>query len=569
MSKVLRVNTTRGTLKTEEFKKENQSFGGRGLIAKVMTDEVDPKCDPLGPDNKLIIATGLFAGTNVSTAHRLSVGGKSPLTLGIKEANVGGTAGYQMAGHGIKMIVLEGAPSASKWKLLRIAASGQPELVPADEYAGLNNYALVERLKSKYGKNVAVMSIGNAGERGYKNSSVQVTDGTSGHPSRAAGRGGLGAVMGSKKIKAIVIEPATTRAAFPYVDKAKFDAANKKLVDATLAEGSFARGFTTIGTINTVGMSGPTGMLPVRNYSGQFFGYERLQRIDGNAFVAKLKENGGKNGVPCQPGCIVRCSNVYNGKNGQYVTSGLEYETVGLLGSNCDIDDLDWIAEADKICDDLGLDTIETGATIGVCMDVGKIPWGDKKAAMGLLKEMVDGTDFGNLMGQGTAALGKKLKATRVPVAKGQAMAAYDPRNAQAIGVTYATSPMGADHTAGTAMMPFADMMGKAMRSGMSGRTQMGQAATDCMMCNFQFGLTNSDPTILPDLLNGSIGGGWSAEKVAQLGRDIINMELAFNKAAGFTKKDTRLPEFFYTEISLATGAVYDLTPDDLVDTFK
>jgi aldehyde:ferredoxin oxidoreductase len=567
MSKVLRVDTTKGTVKSEEF--QNQSLGGRGLIAKVMTDEVDPECDPLGPDNKLILAGGLFSGTTLATGHRLSVGGKSPLTGGIKEANVGGTAGYMMAGHGIKMIILEGAPLSSKWKILKIDAAGQPQLVAADDYVGLNNYALVDKVKAKYGKNVAVVSIGNAGERGYKNSSVQVTDATTGHPSRAAARGGLGAVMGSKKIKAVVIEPPTQRAAFPYVDKAKFDAANKKLVDATLAEGSFARGFTMLGTINTVGMSGPTGMLPVRNYSGEFFGADRLQKIDANALVAKHKERGGKNGVACQPGCIVRCSNVYNDKKGQYVTSGLEYETVGLLGSNCDIDDLDWIAEADRVCDDLGLDTIETGATIGVCMDVGKIPWGDKKAAMGLLKEMVDGTEFGNLLGQGTATVGKKLKAKRIPVTKGQAMAAYDPRNAQAIGVTYATSPMGADHTAGTAMMPFADMMGKGMRSGISGMMQMGQAATDCMMCNFAFMVTNSDASILPDLLNGSIGGNWDADKIAQLGRDIINMELAYNKAAGFTKKDTRLPEFFYTQVSEATGAIYDLSPDDLAGTFK
>jgi aldehyde:ferredoxin oxidoreductase len=569
MNKVVRVNTAKGSLKIEELKKSSQQLGGRGLIARILTDEVDPKCDPLGPENKLIIAAGIFAGTPLSTSNRMSVGGKSPLTGGIKEANVGGTGAYMMAGHGIKAIILEGAPANDKWSLLKIDASGKAELISADGFAGLNNYVLVEKLKAKFGNGIAVISIGNAGERGYKNSSVQVTDFTSGHPSRAAGRGGLGAVMGAKRIKAVVIEPAASRAAFPYVDKAKFDAANKKLIEATLAEGSFARGFTTVGTISTVGMTGYTGMLPVRNYSGQYFGVERLQKIDGNAFLAKLKENGGKNGVPCQPGCIVRCSNVYNDKKGQYLTSGLEYETVGLLGSNCDIDDLDWIAQADKVCDDLGLDTIETGATIGVCMEAGKIPWGDKAAAMGLLQEMVKGTDFGNLLGQGTAATGKKLGVKRVPVAKGQAMAAYDPRNAQGIGVTYATSPQGADHTAGTVMMPFADMMGKPMRSGMSGRTQMGQAATDCMMCNFQFGLTNSDPTILPDLLDGSIGGGWDADKIAQLGRDIINMELAFNKAAGFTKKDTRLPEFFYTEVSEATGAVYDLSPDDLVDTFK
>ncbi len=567
MSKVLRVNTTKGTLRTEELKKN--SLGGRGLIAKVMTDEVDPKCDPLGSENKLIIATGIFAGTPISTAHRFSVGGKSPLTGGIKEANTGGTAAYLMAGHGIKAIILEGAPSGNKWSLLKIDASGKPELISAEGYAGLNNYALVEKLKAKFGKGVGVISIGNAGERGYKNATVQVTDFTTGHPSRAAARGGMGAVMGAKKIKAIVIEPPANRQAFPYADKAKFDAANKKLVDATLAEGSFARGFTNIGTINTVEMTGYTGMLPVRNFGGQYFGADRIQKINGTAFLAKLKETGGKNGTPCQPGCLVRCSNVYNDKNGKYLTGGFEYETVALLGPNCDIDDMDWIAAADRLCDDLGSDTIEVGATIGVCMDAGKIPWGDKKAAMGLLKEMVDGTPFGKLMGQGTLAVGKKLKAERIPVVKGQAISGYDPRNAQAMGVTFATSAMGADHTAGTAMMPFADMMGKPMRVGMSGRMQMGQAFTDCMMCNFQFGLTNSDPTILPDLLNGSIGGNWNADSIAQAGRDIVNLEQDYNKAAGFTKKDTKLPEFFYTQVSEATGAIYDLTTEDLVDTFK
>ncbi len=569
MSKILRVNTTKGTIKAEEPKKAYANMGGRGLIAKMMTDEVDPKCDPMGPENKFIVATGIFAGTTVSTAHRFSVGGKSPLTKGIKEANTGGTAAYLLAGHGIKAIVLEGAPASDKWNILRIDAAGNPQLVPGADYSGLNNYALVEKLKAKYGKGIGVISIGNAGERGYKNSTVQVTDATTGHPSRAAARGGMGAVMGAKKIKAIVVEPPTTRQAFPYVDKAKFDAANKKLIDNTLAEGSFARGFTNIGTINTVAMTGYTGMLPVRNFSGEYFGHERLQKIDGAAFLAKLKETGGRNGTPCQPGCIVRCSNVYNDKAGQYVTGGFEYETVALLGPNCDIDDMDWIAQADRVCDDLGVDTIEVGATIGVCMDAGKIPWGDKAAAMGLLKEMVDGTPFGKLMGQGAAAVGKKLGAARIPVVKGQAISGYDPRNAQAMGVTFATSAMGADHTAGTAMMPFADMMGKAMRSGMSGRMQMGQAFTDCLMCNFAFGITNSDPTILPDLLNGAIGGNWDADKIAQAGRDIVNLEQDFNKAAGFTKKDNRLPDFFYTQVSQATGAIFDMTPEDMVDTFK
>ena len=290
MSKIIRVNTRTGSIASEDVKKEYQSFGQRGLIAKIMTDEVKPKADPLGRENKLIIATGIFAGTTLSTAHRMSVGGKSPLTGGIKEANVGGNAAYLLAGHDIKAVIFEDAPAKKSWQILKIDKAGKAELVPADEYAGLGNYDLVAKLHAKYGEGIGVASIGQAGERGYRNSTVQVTDFTTGHPSRAAARGGLGAVMGAKGIKAVVIEAPATRAAFPYVNRDQFAEAAKKVIGIMTAPGP-ASGFTTVGTIGNVDMTAAMAFLPVHSFSGAFISRDKVQNINGPAFMAKLKDH--------------------------------------------------------------------------------------------------------------------------------------------------------------------------------------------------------------------------------------------------------------------------------------
>ncbi|UCC17219.1 MAG: hypothetical protein JSU58_01335 [Dehalococcoidales bacterium] len=566
MSKTLRVNVQTGAANYEDFKKEYREFGGRGLIAKVMTDEVNPKCDPLGKENKLLLTTGVLGETPLPMGHRLSVGGKSPLTGGIKEANVGGTVATLLLQHGIKMVIIEDLPSDDKWKLLVIDKSGKAELVPADEYVGLNNYALSEKLQAKYGKKVGILSIGLAGERGYRNSSVQVTDASTGHPSRAAARGGMGALLGAKKIKAVVVNEAATKATFDYADKAKYDAARKKLVDGITSRPS---GFSTVGTISNVDMVGGMGLIPVKNFSGELYDSKKLKKINGDAFMAKLKKTGGKNGQPCQAGCVVRCSNTYNDSKGNYLTSGLEYETVALCGTNCMIDDLDTIAKMDRMCDDLGLDTIETGATIAVCMEAGKIPWGDKKAALGLIKEMIDGTEFGKLLGQGTAVVGKELGVARTPAVKGQSLAGYDPRNSHIVGITYSTSPMGADHTAGVAMMPNSDQMPRQFRLSMGANMQANMATCDNIMCMFGFMGTMGDATILPGLMEGALGGKWDTAKINAIGSETLKLERAFNKAAGFTINDDVLPQFFYDEVANSTGAIFDLSKEDMAKAFE
>ena len=287
-----------------------------------------------------------------------------------------------MVRHDIKMIIFEDQPETDQWHLLKIGKDGTPELVPAGGYAGLNNYDLVEKLKGQFGDSIAVISIGKAGEMQYRNSSLQNIDFSTGYPSRANARGGLGAVMGSKKIKAVVIERNEAPHVFQYADKERFETARKKFTEVTINNAGM-QWLREIGTPALVCITGSVAIMPFRNYSGGF--NDKLSSITADQFMNNIKSRGGKTGEPCQAGCVLHCSNRYHGSDGKYVTSGLEYETIALCGSNCAIADLDIIARMDRLCDDFGLDTIETGATIAVCMEAGKIPWGDGEAAIGLI----------------------------------------------------------------------------------------------------------------------------------------------------------------------------------------
>ncbi|MCK9363655.1 MAG: aldehyde ferredoxin oxidoreductase [Syntrophales bacterium] len=560
MAKVYRVNVKKKTISQEELKKEYRLLGGRSLISKVMSDEVDPTCDPLGAGNKLIICTTLLAGTTVTTAHRLSIGGKSPLTGGIKEANSGGTFATMLGQHDIKMIILEGLPASKKWQLLKIGKDGTAELVPADDYVGLTNYPLVEKLKERYGKKIGVISIGKAGEMMCRNSTVQNLDATTGYPSRALARGGMGAVMGSKKIKAVVIEKCEKPCVFQYADKKRYEAARKKFANIAMNNEGM-RWLREIGTPALVDVTGSRAILPVRNYSGKF--YDKLASINAERFLNKLKENGGKTGEPCQAGCVIRCSNHYNDAKGEYETSSLEYETIALFGANCEIADFDVIARMDRLCDDFGIDTIEMGATIGVCMEAGKIPWGDGKAAIGLIEEMISGTELGKLLGQGTFVTGKALGVKRIPTVKGQGMAAYDPRNLKGTGVTYATSPMGADHTAGLTLEAPIDPLSPLAQAAASAMMQAFSAAADSFMCLFAW-FSAASPETIPELVASVYGGEWDFDKILDIGRQSLLREKAFNVAAGLAAESDRLPEFFLTEKSPATGAVFDVKPIEL-----
>ena len=539
-----------------EMDKDLNELGGRSLIAQYMIKNVPPQCDALGCDNRLLFCTTVFAGTKLTTAHRMSVGGKSPLTGGIKESNVGGLAAHQMASHGIKMIEVINVPENEGLWMLHIDAKGLATLKDASKYKGVNNYEFVDKIKSEYGDEVATISIGSAGERLYKNASIQISEFKSGHPSRAAARGGVGAIMGSKGLKAIVMEKPDEKFIVNYADEDKFKEICLKL-NKMVAAGAKTDPFSKIGTIATIEVTGANGVLPTDNFSGRLF--PDYKKVGANEFMTNLAARGGKNNIPCQPGCVVQCSNSYNDKNGDYLTSGFEYETIALFGPNCHISDLDAIARMDRLCDDMGVDTIETANAIAVCMETGKIQWGDSEAVIGLLNELKEGTEFGNLLGEGCEAVGNHLGCKRIPVVKHQAMAGYDPRNTKGTGITYATSPMGADHTAGLTMGRAFDDAGRTAQAYASTKLQVAMCFADSMMCIFAFAHMVPGMPLLGELMAALYGGDTSFTRVSTMGVKTLLTERAFNKMAGMTEKDDRLPEFFYNERSIATGSKFDI----------
>ncbi|WP_211289620.1 hypothetical protein SPSIL_036930 [Sporomusa silvacetica DSM 10669] len=563
MLKFLRINANQKTAIFEEVKEEYKFFGGRSLIAKLLNEEVDPACNALGVDNKLIICGGLLNGTIATTSGRLAFGGKSPLTGTAKEANVGGTGGAAFGKLGLKAIVIEDMPTDNEWSIIKISKD-KVEFLPAAKYVGLNNYDLAAQLRKDMGTKISILSIGGAGEKGYRNSTIQVTD-MSGNPARAAARGGLGALMGSKKIKAIILEDNGIANA-EYEDKEKFIAAHRKFVEGIKANPVSGQLLPTFGTAALVNAVNGLGGLPTLNYSqGR---WDKAEMISGEKLAEVQQSRGGKMGHACQPGCVIKCSNVLHDANGKYVTSGCEYETIALNGSNLGIDSLDFIAKVDRLCDDFGLDTMDTGATLGVCMEGKKIAFGDEKGALGLIEEMMAGTDFGKILGAGTDATAKYLGVKRVPTVKGQSLAAYDPRALKGTGVTYATCPMGADHTAGNSLgAPGVDPYKKEGQVALSTNLQVAMALIDSLgMCIFaSFCIVDpANVCHLCDMMAAKFGGEWNPDRLFGLGVQSIALEKKFNKGAGFTAADDRLPEFMYTETLESCNSVFDVTDEEM-----
>ena len=445
--KTLRVDTSNQAIHYEENKSDYQYLGNRGLIAKVAMDEIRRDCDPLGSENKFIIAQSLLAGTNLTTSGRMSIGGKSPLTGGIKESNVGGMVGKAFTEHDIKVVIIEGMPLNNELYILLVENDGTAKLVERNDLAGTGNYSVVKQLRESYGEDTELLVCGPAGEKLFKNACVMATDFSTKEPCRAGGRGGLGAVLGAKGIKAIVVKkalhPYKASPALPEEFKTKLIKFHK--ATATHAATQARKKFGTFGGVRN---NETNGILPVKNFRSIHF--DAIDKIDGQAIVDQLERNGGRYGLSCQSGCIIKCANYYVNSYGQHTASSLNYETLGLCGPNCMIEDLDDIAEIKQLCDDFGIDSIEMGAAIGLFMEAGLIPWGDGKAAIDMIKDITKDGQYSKFVGQGLIALGKELGVTRVPAVRGQAFAAYDVRNNKGMGLSYLAGTMGADHTFGS-----------------------------------------------------------------------------------------------------------------------
>ncbi len=352
MSKILRVNMSNQTTKYEDVPDKYKLLGGRALTSAITCDEVPPTCHPLGPNNKVSISTGIVTGTTAPTSGRISIGGKSPLTGGIKETNSGGMAPQKLARLGIKAIIIEGQPKEKdKFWLLQVNKDGA-KLLPADEFTGKGLYETYPKLFAKFGKDVGIIGIGVAGEKLMAMAGVCVND-PENRPSRYAGRGGMGAVMGSKGLKAIILDD-TGGPGVAFANKEVFDAGRKKLVAALQKHAITKPGgaLNTTGTATLINVINEAGALPTRNFSDGRF--EGANKISGETIKETCEKRGGTGmvGHGCSPGCIIKCSNVYPKPDGTELVSVQEYESVWSLGANCGIDSLDVTGELIRLCND-------------------------------------------------------------------------------------------------------------------------------------------------------------------------------------------------------------------------
>lgn len=563
MSNILRIDLTARTSSLEPVPAAWAGLGGRGLTSAIVAGEVPPTADPLGAENLVVLAPGVLAATSVPNTGRLSVGAKSPLTGTIKESNAGGSVAQKLARLGVAAVVLKGA--AAEPACLVITKEGVA-FKGARDLWGKGNYETISYLKGEYA-GAGFVTIGPAGEKRLKAAAVCVT--TPDYLPRTAARGGLGAVMGSKNVKAMVVDD-TGGAGVIIGDADRFKAASKALTEGISAH-PLVGGFQALGTSMLVGLINESGALPTRNYSlGQFEGAEKISGETLAGVIAGRKGASPKH--HCMAGCIIHCSQVYTDEAGEVVTSGFEYETLGLVGSNCAIDNLDQIARIDRLCDDLGLDTMEVGAAAGVAMEAGALAWGDGAGLLKALESIRSDDALGLRLGNGCVDMGKAYGVARVPAVKGQGMAAYDPRVLKGTGATYATCPMGADHTAGNVLPSPAnptynptDPQGQAQVSEFA---QSYFATVDSLgLCLFASLPIVESPDLqaqLTQAVSAKLGQELPPDYLVSLGGKVCRMERDFNRRAGFGPADDRLPAFFSAEPLAPHGLVWDVTDSDL-----
>ena len=579
MDRILRVNMTDRTAAFEPLPEKYKNRAGRWLTSSIVHDEVPATCHPLGPNNKIVFSPGIVTGTSSPTSSRISVGGKSPLTGGIKEANAGTGWGRRLACLGIRAIIIEGQPKDDGLWLLKVTVD-DASFEPANAWTGKRLSEVYPDVFAKHGgrENVDVCSIGVAGEHRMAAAGVCFND-QEGRPSRYAGRGGLGAVLGSKGLKFIVVDDSGADGV-AIADEGLFEEGRKKLA-AALTEHAITKpkgALNSYGTAVLVNIINEAGALPTNNFSsGRFDG---AAKIAGEAIFEGNKERTGSElyNHACSPGCVICCSNTWHHEDGTEHTSCIEYESAWALGADCGIADLDQVAELNLLCNEYGLDTIEIGGTIAVAMEGGVAPFGDGARAIELVHEIGKATPLGRILGGGALTTGKAFGVARVPHVKGQNMPAYEPRAIKGIGMTYAVSTMGADHTSGYTIAP--EILG------VSGKLDPLNPDKAELARNFQYATAFIDSTghclfiafAILDIAsgfegmieecNGVLGTEWTADDVSRIGKEILDLERDFNRRAGFTKLDDRLPEFMTLEPLPPHDVVWDIADSEIDKVF-
>ena len=545
--KIARINLSTGEIKVEPLDLElaHKFIGGRGLGTKILYDEGVATVDPLSPENKLIYITGPMTGAAAPSTGRYMVVTKSPLTGMIACSNSGGIWGAKLKHAGWDAIIVEG--QAPEWTYISIE-DDKIQLLDAREYLGMMSEEMDTKLKEKHGPTASVLNIGPAGEKQVLLAAIM------NDKDRAAGRSGVGAVMGSKRLKAIVVKSSRIKLD-NIADEEALKAATKRAMDVLMANPVTSSGLKQLGTAILVNIINNVGSLPTKNWQESY--YEQAEDISGEALAEKYLVRPGA----CYR-CPIACGRIIN-VNG-HVTGGPEYEPLWAYGANCGNNDLNVIDECNMLCNEYGLDAISTPCTIAAAMelyqrgaikeeDCAGVPleWGSTKALVEWTKRMGNPeTELDWLMSSGSARLCEHYGMPELSMSvKKQEMPAYDARGIQGIGITYATSNRGGCHVRGYMISP--EVLGlpqqldrtvtddkAAWAKTFQDLTAVIDSMGHCLFTSFAMGAPE-----YTDLLNAATGTSWTVEQVLEIGDRIYNIERMFNKAAGMKPEDDRLPK--------------------------
>ncbi|OHC67131.1 MAG: aldehyde ferredoxin oxidoreductase [Rhodocyclales bacterium GWA2_65_20] len=561
--KILRVDLGSGSIKSEPLNMEwaQQYLGQRGLATKYLVSEIDPKVEPLSPANKLIMATGPLTGTCASTGGRYSVITKGALTNAIACSNSGGHFGAELKMAGWDMVIFEGKAPRPVYLWIE---DDKAELRDAAHLWGKTTWETEETIKKSHqDPQIRVCSIGRAGENGVLYACI-VND-----LHRAAGRSGVGTVMGSKNLKAVAVRG--TVGVSGIRDFKAFMAATTAAKKVLAENAVTSQGLPKYGTQVLMNVINEVGALPTRN--SQDVQFEGARKISGEAMHEKRASDGKANLVTNAAcfGCTIACGrvsqvdpkhwSVVNSPKYWGATGGLEYENAWALGAANGVDDLDALTVANMVCNEDGMDPISFGATVGAVMELYKTgvltkeqigieaPFGSAQALLEITHMTAEGRGFGKEVGLGSARLTARYGHPELSMTvKGQEFPAYDPRAIQGMGLTYATSNRGACHLRSYTVA--SEILGVPVKTDplvTDGKADLVKAFQDatavfdssgiCIFTTFAWTLADLVPQI-----DAACEGGWTMEKMAELGERIWNMERQFNLAAGFTAKDDDLP---------------------------
>lgn len=567
--KILRVNLTDGTVKSEPLRMDwaKLYLGSRGLATKYLTDEIDPKVDPLSIDNKIIWATGPLTGTMASTGGRYTVVTKGPLTGAIACSNSGGYWGAELKMAGWDMIIFEGASPKPVYLYINDDVA---ELRDASALWGHSVWETEETLKKLHQDPLLrISSIGLAGENKVLFAAV-VND-----LHRAAGRSGVGAVMGSKNLKAVAVRG--TKGVGNIADPKAFMQVTAEKKKILAENGVTGQGLPTYGTQVLMNVINEIGALPTRNHRDVQF--EGAKDISAEAMVTPRATDGKKHLVTNQAcfGCTIACGRISKIDKGHFTvenkpqywgaSGGLEYEAAWALGAANGVNDLEALQYANLICNEQGMDPISFGATIGAVMelyDMGVLtkeqlgtdaPFGSAAALAHFAEITAKGEGFGKEIGQGSKRLTEKYGHPDLSMSvKGQEFPAYDSRGIQGMGLAYATSNRGACHLRGYTVA--SEVLGIPVKTDpltAEGKPELVKAFQDataafdsagiCIFTSFAWGLADVAPQVAA-----ACGDEFTLENMEKIGERIWNMERDFNNKAGFTAKDDSLPKRLLTE---------------------